>query len=195
MDTPDGRFLAHGGEWFQLGSGYVERIERQLDMYIDQVRGLSLPAASVGELEGDYNSRVVRGSGRNLFLLDKNLVSHGGGRSRVEVCDLMSTSLHLVCVKRWCGSSGISHLCQQATNAARLIRNDLDFCAKVDKKLKGLHRAAWARLRANRADPEMVFAVMGGGSVSSFPLFSRMTLLNAAKQIQSMGFKVSYARL
>jgi len=194
VDSARGRFIAHGGDWFQLGEGYLERLEKQLSL-IDSPAALSIPRSTAGEHEGDYNLRSVRSSSRQLFLLDKNLVSHGGGRGRIEVCDMLSTSLQLICVKRWCNSAGVSHLCSQALNAARLIRGDNQFVEKVGKKLKGHHRAAWLKVQSRRSTPEFVLALMGGSELSSLPLFSRMTILNAAKQLRSLGFKVSYARI
>jgi len=193
IDTANGRFLTHGGDWFQLGDGYLERLERQLAIHISPFPDRSIPSSRLGEHEDAYNKRVVRASRRELFLLDRNLVGHGGGRSQIEVCDMLSTSLQLYCVKRWCNSSGVSHLCNQALNAARLIRGDADFVRKVDRKLKGLHRAAWAKVQSRHSEPEIIFALMGGGTLNSLPLFSRMTMLNAAKQLRSLGFKVLYA--
>jgi len=185
-------FLLHGGQWYRLGNDFVGKVDRQLHILLQPTVGNVLPPSRISELEDTYNKRVARGSKREIILLDKKNIMHGGGHSRIELCDLLSKSLKMYCVKRWTSSSGISHLCQQALVAARLVRSDQEFSKKVEKKLKGSHRAAWIRARSLNNRPEVVLVLMGAGPVGTLPLFSRITLADAAKKLLSMGYSVSY---
>lgn len=192
IDTADGRFLTHGGEWYRLSEGFLDRIDSQLKTLIDVAPIPLLPASKASESEDKYNKRTARASGRKLKLLDKKLVMHGGGQSKVEICDLFSDTLQFICVKRWSSSAGMSHLCQQSLVSGRLARSDNDYFKKVERKLKGYHRAAWLKTRGSGAQATFVLVLMFGVPLTNLPLFSRITLLDTAKKLLSLGYKVSY---
>lgn len=183
-------YLLHGGEWFQLAEGFVDRIDRQLSDLVPLSTTPLLPSR-LGELEGDYNTRMARLPGRIFKLFDRKLVSHGGGHSKIEFCDLLSRENEIVCVKKWSGSSGISHLCRQAVTTCRLLRSDEDFCSKIDVRLKGHFRAAWSRVRRRASRATVVLVVMGTSGGHDLPFFSRLAIVDVAKEIQRLGFNVA----
>ena len=64
----------------------------------------------VGETERQYNVRVAGASNGALALLDGSLVPYGGGRSSIEICDLLSIERMFIHVKAKTKSSTLSHL-------------------------------------------------------------------------------------
>jgi uncharacterized protein (TIGR04141 family) len=56
-------------------------------------------------------------------LLDADPVIYGGGRSAIEICDLLSTDRVFVHVKAKTKSSTLSHLFAQGLNSAQAFRD------------------------------------------------------------------------
>lgn len=185
-------FLAHGGRWFELDHGFVAAVDAKIATL--PISKLLLPnLLSLGETEGDYNARVAGASGGSICLLDKNNIMHGGGRSRIEVCDLLPKSGELVCVKPWGGgSASLSHLFQQAMVASRLISEDAVFNAKVRAKLPPSHHATWDGILAKGVSPNIVLAVLRGPQPSLLPFFARLSLSMCVTSLKQMRFNPSY---
>src|SRR5271155_961430 len=72
--------------------------------------------------------------------MDRKEVMIGGSRSRVEFCDLFSKAKDIVHVKRYGGSSVLSHLFNQAIVSADCFLNEPSFRADVNKFLPTAYR-------------------------------------------------------
>jgi uncharacterized protein (TIGR04141 family) len=141
--------------------------------------------------EGAYNARVAREC-RGVVLVDKKMLCHGGGPSRIEFCDLFTDAKQMIHVKRYCGSQTLSHLFAQGSVGVHLLLNDREFRAKLDALLPRSHRVGVERPDAR--EYELVYAIVDGSRRSiaeALPFFSRLTLRNAARQIEALGCRVS----
>ena len=110
------------GEWFEIAQNHVEEVNRELDQ-IEYHDALALDDARPGETEGEYNERAAAASGGRLALLDTRTVRYGGGRSSIEICDLLSSDRAFVHVKAKTKSSTLSHLFAQGLNSAQAFRD------------------------------------------------------------------------
>ncbi len=138
-------------------------------------------------------SALQKTSSRRLRLFDRKLITAWRrGIGKFEFCDLLGDDLSIYCVRQWASSAGISHLARQAVNTCKLIRGDEKFCKKIERRLKGKHRASWLKTRNRGLKPRAVLAVMGCHCIQDLPFFSRMTLSDAARQMQVLGFTVSF---
>ena len=72
----------------EIAQNHVADVNQELDR-IEYHDGLTLDDARPGETEGEYNRRVAASSEGTLALLDTRIVSYGGGRSSIEICDLL----------------------------------------------------------------------------------------------------------
>ncbi|WP_372016456.1 TIGR04141 family sporadically distributed protein [Pseudoxanthomonas sp. 10H] len=185
-------YLAHGGRWFQIEQSFVAEIDAKVAALT--ISKLVLPPLqSLTETEGVYNARVAGASNGKIVLLDKKNIQHGGGRSRIEVCDLLTDSGELVCVKPWGGgSASLSHLFQQAQVACRLISEDGGFNAKVLAKLPASHRSVWAKASANTGGASVVLAVLRSPHPTKLPFFARLSLSMCVTALARMRFQPSY---
>lgn len=190
-------FLAHSGNWFELDSSFVESINKRISSI--PTSKIPLPKALLQEKEGDYNLRVADASCGSLLLMDKNLIMHGGGKSRFEVCDLLSEDGHLICVKPWGGASGtLSHLFFQAINSIRLINNDKEYRDKVRARISDSNKnfeATWDYVCANPDQAEVVLATIRGCRKESLPFFAKLSLVDCVTELKRMRFNVSYAHI
>jgi uncharacterized protein (TIGR04141 family) len=161
-------------------------------------RAVDLPAFDYGryKVEGDYN-RTVALARPDYFLLDQDLVYHGGSYDKVEVCDLFGLDKRFVHVKRWSSSAAISHLFNQGEVPARLLIHDDAFRKKVIAKLSGAHAALIGPDGIKASEFAVTFAVTGETKPlhESLPLFSRMTFVRIASMLQTYGYKVELMKI
>jgi uncharacterized protein (TIGR04141 family) len=192
IQLPSGTFMLHESNWYRLAVDYVARVDAALAKAPSLTGGSKLPLCHSNEHEADYNRRVARSSKRSIQLFDRKIIPHGGPTSKFEFCDLLGDNMTIYCVKRWASSAGISHLARQAVNTCKLLRGDEDFVRKVDGRLKGNHRANWTRVKNRSTKATVALVIMGCKSVKDLPFFSRMTLSDAIRQIQTLGFDVAF---
>jgi len=192
--------LSHAGSDYALNNGKWYRVDtdflKSLNDAINQIPAstLSLPEYQ-GNDEGVYNKSVYDGNSSYFALMDKKLIQHGGGSSKIEFCDLYTTDKHLVHVKRYGGSSVLSHLFAQGTVSARLLLSDPDFRKKVNEKLPSAHKLKNVSQKPKADEFEVVFAIASNSASTSpeLPLFSKINLRNSFNQLQMYGMKVSLA--
>lgn len=179
------------GKWYQIDPDFVARVNR----YVDGLLQVStLPEYQMKDRdEAGYNRRVAREQG--LLHFDRRNVFHGGRRrDQIEPCDLLSMQKELFHVKRYSGSSVLSHLFAQGLVSSETLANDDSYREKFRTKLATFSKKLIPK-RLNAEDYNVVYAIIGaktGGPLSSrLPFFSRVTLRNAAKRLKKRGFKVS----
>lgn len=191
----DGKcFLSHGGNWFEINNNFVDEVNEKIEKIPSAT--ISLPLVNLSENERDYNARVSSCSGGAILQMDRKLISHGGGRSRFEVCDLFTEDGHLICVKPWGGKSGdLSHLFQQARNSIQLINKDDVYREKVRWYMETYgpnFKLSWDYICDEPRGAEVVLAVLRGCAKESLPFFAKLSLANCVGDLQTMRFKASY---
>ncbi|GAB2546395.1 DUF6119 family protein [Rhodanobacter koreensis] len=186
----DKLYIIHGGEWFCLNKDYVDEIDGRVADIENST--LILPGVKLREIEKDYNERAASGSGSEILCLDRKLIPHGHGRSKIEVCDLLSKNCALICVKPWGDSSGsLSHLFQQALVSAKLIVRDLDFRKKVADVLDGDFLLSW-NMACNENGYEVALVVLRGPTKDKLPFFAKLAFVSCADALREMRFKPTY---
>lgn len=185
------RYLAHGGQWFRIAAEFVKQIDEKLAQIPEST--LTFPSPKLAEPEGEYNERVSKASASTFQLLDKKNVMHGGGKSRIEICDLLTADGQMVCVKPWGGSSGsLSHLFQQALVSAQLVYEDEVFQRSASAKIKSSHKSAWKSVCDPTVDTEIVLAVLRGPKKEHLPFFAKVSMVTTASALKRMRFRPSY---
>ena len=132
-DIGDGsdRFILDEGQWYKIDPDYAAELADFRD---------SLPRTEIDLPDYDdadeakYNDRAAKQA--DLRLMDKDLVKgiETDGRSRIEVCDLLHTEGAFIHVKRYSGSSTLSHLFSQGAVAADNLRFNPEFRKRVAEK-------------------------------------------------------------
>jgi uncharacterized protein (TIGR04141 family) len=183
------------GEWFEIAQDHVATVIAQLNAIRDHDE-LALIDANDGETETAYNRRAAEASNGRLALLDAQPVIYGGGRSSIEICDLLSTDRSFIHVKAKSKSSTLSHLFAQGLNSAQAFR-DARFRQLAYAQCPASHRYIFeGDPRAN--DHTVTYAIIThapGDLRSALPFFSKQSLANAASILANMGYQVRLKKI
>jgi len=186
-------YLLNGGDWYQIDNDFVAGIDKAI-AGIERTSFIPLDF-NQGENEAQYNKRLSA-SIAGACCPDRDPIMHGGGRSRVEFCDVYAPSRQMIHVKRYGGSSVLSHLFAQGVVSATTFISDEQFREKVNKLLPDSLQIPTPANRPNPADFEIAFLVVSAStSELSLPFFSRVTLRNAYKQLMGYGFQVTLTKV
>lgn len=187
-------YVLSSGKWFRLKRDFVAAVDH---FVVPLLAPSSLPAANSKEDEAQYNARAA-GALPDCALMDRAVVSHGGGHSKIEFCDLFTKGKQMVHVKKYAGSGVLSHLFAQGANAAEMLLFDGGFRQKVRAGLPSSYRDLVGLTPPRASDFEVAYGIigrpMGTKSLAEvLPFFSRVTLRRVAQRLQGAGFKVSVA--
>lgn len=67
--------------------------------------------------------------------MDQKFIHHGGGKSKIEFCDLIRGQSDFIHVKYYTGSQSMSHLFSQGFIGSELFISDSEFRGKLNEKL------------------------------------------------------------
>ncbi len=189
-----GLYVLLAGRWFRVEREFA----RQVSKYVNEIdtTGIGLPKANPGEWETDYNKRVAKAR-TDLCLLDQKMFTLPGARTPIEVCDLISRDKQLIHVKRRTSSATLSHLFSQGTVSAEALLGEVELRKELRQYLKTINQDAFLSVipegRPTASDYEIVFAVIAkprGNWPVSLPFFSQLNLMQRAKHLRTLGFKV-----
>jgi len=193
VDEGGASYLLTGGGWYEIDPSFQNRINRAVDAI--PTSGLKFIPCGEKEEESTYNRRLKK-AWPGSALMDQKNVMYGGGRSRIEFCDVLTPKKELVHVKRYSGSSVMSHLFAQGTVAATAFVSDTEFRRELNKKLPKEKRLRDPSRRPTASHYKVCFAVASSSSTPlTLPFFSRVTLRNAVKILESYGYKVSLDKI
>lgn len=186
-------YVLSQGEWFEIDEDHVTEVNNQLQEVLDNEE-LQLPEAQQGETEGDYNRRAAQESGGTLALFDVPAarINYGGGRSIIEICDLLSLERDFVHVKAKTKSSTLSHLFAQGTNSAQAFR-DSRFRELAAAVSPATHRQIFTDQGIRASNCSVTFAIItryDGHIRDALPFFSKQSLVNAAGTLRDIGYHV-----
>jgi uncharacterized protein (TIGR04141 family) len=197
----DAEFIAYDGDFYAVNHSFVARIDAELSKI--PVSGLRYPPYG-GETEPAYNMTAARNYPDKFVLLDRALIElpdeHG-----VEAADLVCSSGALIHVKRKGKSSVLSHLFLQVANSCELLRRSTpawqQLSLLINERAAGNPiiasiEAAHAAARKREAELEVAFAFLGdwsGKTITSLPLFSRISMVNEARRVSNLGFRPTVA--
>jgi uncharacterized protein (TIGR04141 family) len=194
LDYGDDSYLLSGGKWYRVTRDFVRQIN---DAYnrIPRYRR-EFPEFNHAS-EGDYNQYVALKDPDEFALMDKKTIQYGGGYNRIEFCDLYTKSGSMIHVKRYGGSSVLSHLFAQGIVSGELFQTDAEFRHKVNQILPETHKLRDTEQQPTMGKHEIVFAVISdaGGSALDLPFFSRLNLRHAVRRLEGYGYKAAVAKI
>lgn len=188
-------YLLTNGKWYCLDTDFVADVNRHVGKLVDPT--IVLPSYS-HKSEAEYCKDVGARNSARYAHMDRKLILHGGGQSKIEFCDLYTDTRQMIHVKRYGGSSVLSHLFHQGGVSGSLWLGDPDFRKKVNAKLPRGHRLVNSAKRPNPEEYHVVFAVVDDQSEqldTRLPFFSRLSLRNVAKQLLGAGYRVSLVKI
>jgi len=193
IDRNNEVFMLNGGKWYKIDSKFAN----QLNKFIASipVSGLRLPPYA-DKSEFHYNKRVCELYPKINALMDRKLIRLGARYSPIEFCDIYTRSKEIIHIKRYGGSSVLSHLFSQGVVSAELFHTEPSFRKKINDELPRLFKIRNPLSRPNTNDYKVIFGIISteeGGL--TLPFFSRITLRHAAKIIQAFGYQCAIVKI
>lgn len=190
IDYDSKSYIINDGKWYQIEKNYVDYINRTYENI--ELSDIELNDAEGEVWENTYNKEVADSDKDYYYLLDAKNVSYGGGRSRIEICDLLTIDNKLIHVKSYGGSSMLSHLFNQGVVSAELIKSDEEFIEAANKKINKDN----FKLSQDKKY-EVIYAIISkyDDKRPTIPFFSRVSINNAVRRLQNMDYKVSLKRI
>lgn len=193
-DTKDKTYILSNGKWYELESSFAKQVNTGYQQLRDKASSITLPIYKYKN-ENQYNEEVPKNN-NNFCCMDKNLITHGGGYSKIEFCDLYTKDKKIIHVKKYGGSAVLSHLFSQGIVSGELFLADSEFRKKVNEKLSGGHKIINPENKPEPSDFEIVFAIISSSSKQlEIPFFSKVSLKNAKRRLETYGYKVTLQKI
>lgn len=190
IDYKKGTYCLNNGSWFRIDSDFCAAINAEYaNMPISTMT--FLPHSSEYEREEQYTRAFVQSDPDHLFCMDQKSIMHGGGHSRIELCDILTNNGTYIHIKPYSSSSTLSHLFNQAVVSAELVTQDPEFRAKANAKLKEEGANDSFSIQPNCL-PDVILAIISKHREARppIPLFSKIALRYCRRRLQSFGCKV-----
>lgn len=186
-------YILSNGKWYAVENDFVTQVNQSFADLLEP--SLITVACIESESEEDYNKRIASTLGYEC--LDRKLIQHGGGNSKIEFCDLFDASTKkLFHVKKYGGSSVLSHLFNQGLVSAELMLSDADFRTKVNAKLSDAAKFSDVDAMPVASEYTVIYSVISGSSKQlDIPFFSKVSLRNAKRRLEMIGYKVSVQKI
>lgn len=183
------QYCLNGGKWYLIDRDFAERINASYAKAM--ISDVSFPECADAMREADYNRLLAESSGESMALMDAKNIPYGGGRSKVELCDVLTDTGCFIHVKHYSGSAVLSHLFNQGLVSAELM-TEPEFRAKASEKLAESSPGFGMDL-ANGKVAEVVFGVITKEDAErpNIPFFSKVTYDHVANRLRMMNVKVS----
>jgi uncharacterized protein (TIGR04141 family) len=193
IDLNGETFLLNNALWYRIDKSYLDEVNKDIDEF--PTCDILLPDYNDPSEEA-YNKRVSRDSPLYCLMDRKCIELKSRGFTKVEFCDLASSSKHLVHVKRYSGSSELSHLFAQGIVPAELFLNVPEFREAVNEYLGPNHKLANPKNTINPSEYEVVYAIISKSENElRLPFFSKVMLRHARRTLETMKYKVSLCKV
>ncbi len=193
LDHQGDSYLLSAGNWYRVRQDFVKQINAAVNAIPDYDQ--PLPEYD-DESEGHYVLRVSKADAKHLAPMDGKNIVYGGGASRIEFCDLLTSKHDLIHIKRYGQSAALSHLFAQGLTSGELFQTDPEFRKALNTKLPVGYRLADTNARPKQDEYRVVFGIVSdrpGPLV--LPFFSRLNLKHAVRRLEGYGFRVAKAKI
>jgi uncharacterized protein (TIGR04141 family) len=192
LESEGSRFILNNAKWYRVDQDYAQEIQAFYDNIPSST--LTLPKYEHAS-EAAYNEFAA--SHHSLCLMDRKIISAPNrGRIQIEFCDIFDKAGRIVHVKRYSGSTELSHLFAQGLVSGEMFLDDGKFRESVNQKLSEDHQLSSANEQPDASKYEIVFAIISSSSKpgrKDIPFFSKVNLRSVAQRLSGRGYKVSLA--
>lgn len=193
IDLGGVKYILNDGSWYAIDVGFVATVNASFNSIKESA--VSLPPSGFMK-EPEYNEFVANNYSNTFCLMDRKLIDIGNGRNPVEFCDLFSKAKQLIHVKKYGGSSVLSHLFQQGIVSGELFLSESSFRNDVNKLLGENFKLHKPSIHQNAAEYEICYAIMSDvPGPLHVPFFSKVVLKNAVKRLTAYGYRVTKKKI
>lgn len=191
------RYILDEGDFYEVSQGYLS----ELDAFIGGIASASVDLQSSPRnlAEKAYNALVTSGIDGRLNL-DTMTITIPGGRTPIEICDILTADRSLIHVKKHLGSRDLSHHFAQGYVSADLLENSPDFRTRAQAKIDEISGGDamfkfFSSADIDTSDFEVVLAVVtdwkGRTLAQALPFFSKVNLRRTVQDLRSRRYRVA----
>jgi uncharacterized protein (TIGR04141 family) len=195
----DRTYILEDGAFYEVASSYLDQLNEDIGVF-DRQQPI-LPPSRTTLTEPDYN-QLAADSSSDLVLMDTQMVPFEGAPNGVELCDILTADKQLIHVKRYGGSSTLSHLYLQARTASELLITSTDFRRDAQVEINGAaNDGRFNFFEEDRIEPRQFEIVLGiikqwrAKGIESLPFFAKINLRHTLVDLSSLGYAVSVLRI
>lgn len=183
-------YCINNGRWFSVDQDFVQMVNQEYES-IPVSNMAFLPHSTEYTRESEYTQAFVESDPDHLLCMDTKVVSHGGGRSKVELCDILTEDKTFIHIKPYSSSATLSHLFNQAVVSAELVMSDQEFREKANAKIKD-EGGSEEFLISSDCHPNVILAILSEHCEPRppIPFFSKIALRYAVRRLRTYGCKV-----
>jgi uncharacterized protein (TIGR04141 family) len=192
LDLDGKKYILNDGDWYNVDSNYVTDV----DNFYQSIPASALALPNYGTKTEPKYLKGIPKTYPQFAVMDRKNVMIGGGKSRVEFCDLYSKNKDIIHVKQYGGSSLLSHLFSQAVVSADCFLHEIAFRQDVNGLLPpGFKFADPTKAPAPSAYTVCVAIMSKVPGPLEIPFFSKVSLKHAVKSLQKMNFNVTKLKI
>ncbi|HET7563193.1 MAG TPA: TIGR04141 family sporadically distributed protein [Rhodanobacteraceae bacterium] len=193
VDRQTGICLLNNGKWYRVESNYADTVNRNFTSIKLYKRDLP---QYIDDSEGAYNARVAHEQPEKYVLMDTDLAYIPGAASGIEICDLYRQEREFIHVKRYGGSSVLSHLFNQGLVSGELFKMDPTYREIVNSKLPEDRKLGDCNRVPGALEYSVVYAIVSASDKPlSVPFFSKISLRHCITRLQAMGFDAMLGKI
>lgn len=183
-------YCINNGRWFRIDIDFVQRVNEDYERI--PISNIAFSPCPDGKKEEEYTQDYVATNPSHLLCMDRKVIGHGGGQSRVELCDVLTTDGKFIHIKPYSSSATLSHLFNQAVVSAELLLSDNDFFLKANHKIAEL-TANQDFLLSQGSKPSVILAIISDRDEPRphIPFFSKVALRYTYRRLLTDGCQLS----
>lgn len=195
IDDGDATYILSAGSWYSITPDYVSRIHDEFESIKEKQYPRELLEFD-DENEEEYNIRLSSSNPHEFALLDKKNVVLPEAVSPIEICDVYRHQKELIHVKRYGGSSVLSHLFNQGLVSGELLQRARQYRSEINARLPAHLQIDNIETRPSPNEYTVVFAIISEQEEGlSIPFFSKISLKHAVNRLEAYGHKVQLAKI
>lgn len=186
------KYILNDGDWYNIESSFV----KEVDAFYQSIPNSKIQLPAYGANTEPKYLKYVAATSSNFALMDRKEVMIGGGRSRVEFCDLYSKDKEIIHVKKYGGANLLSHLFSQALVSGDCFLHEPAFRVDVNKLLPQGFKLSNVSAQPVANQYEVCIAVMSKvQGPLELPFFSKVSLKHAARTLRNLGYNVTKLKI
>jgi len=184
-------YCLNSGKWYAIDNDYAKRIEEQYNLSV--VSDINFVEYQKGQKEEDYNLSLANSDVDEFICLDKKLVRMGKNHNPIEICDVLSKGRQMIHVKKYAGSSVLSHLFNQGLVSATLLKKgDFSYLQESNQVIGKITEDAEYKLEPSN-QYEVVYGIISkeNENLPNIPFFSKISFCSIRDRLKLMNFNCS----
>lgn len=178
----DELFLLLDGSWYAVNNEFVKEVQDDFD-------NITYSEAKYTDYnhkdEAAYNKALAKSLGAKCY--DASLITLAG-YDKIELCDVLTKEGNLIHVKKYAGSSVLSHHFNQGLVSGELLVSNSKFKQKVKEKT--------GRDAGEMANKKIIFGIITKKPDKfNMPFFSKVSFNNVRRRLLVLGYKVEVSKI